>query len=62
MVPGRCLTNCLVDLGKLSLGANWDLPNPRYVHSSSNVSAKAIIKNRNNTGDMMPLCLTTTLN
>ena len=42
--------------------ANWALLSPRVVHSSSNVSAKAIIKNRNSNGDMLSPCLTPTLN
>ena len=49
-VPVRCLTNCPVDLGELYLNENWALFSLRAVHSSSSVSAKAIIKNRNSTG------------
>ena len=33
-VPGRWLTNCLVDLGELSLRTNWALLSLRAVHSS----------------------------
>ena len=58
---GRWLTNCLVDLGELSLRTNWALRIPRAVHSSSIVLAKAIIKNINSTGDMLSPCLTPTL-
>ena len=61
-VPGRWLTNCPVDLGELSLRANWALLSPRAVHLSSSVLAKAIIKNRNSCGDMLSLYLTPTLN
>ena len=61
-VLGWWLTNCTVDLGELSLRSNWDLINLRAVHSSSSVSAKAIIKNRNSTGAMLSPCLTPTLN
>ena len=59
-VPGRWLTNCLVDLGELSLHENWDLLSPMSVHSYYSVLAKAIIKNRNSTGAMLSPCLTTT--
>ena len=61
-VLGWWLTNCPVDLGELSLRSNWALINTRAVHSSSSVSAKAIIKNRNSTGAMLSPCLTPTLN
>ena len=60
-VPGMWLTNSPVDLGGLSLRANWYLLSPRAFHSSSSVSAKAIIKNRNSTGAVMSPCLTPTL-
>ena len=55
------LTNCPVDLGELSLCANWDFINYRSVHSSSCVLEKDIIKNRNNTVAIMSTCLTPTL-
>ena len=61
-VPGRWLTNCPVDLGELSLRANWALLSPRAVHSSSSVLEKVVIKNRNITGAMLSPCLTPTLN
>ena len=61
-MSGRWLTNCPVDLGELSLHANWDLLSPRAVHSSSTVLAKSIIKNRNSTRFMLSPCLTPTLN
>ena len=61
-VPGRWLTNCPVNLGELSMRANWDLLSPRAVHSSSSILAKAIIKNINSTGAMLSPCLTPTLN
>ena len=61
-VPGRWLTNCPVDLGELSLRGNWALLIPRAVHSYSSVLAKAVIKNRNSTGDMLSPCLTPNLN
>ena len=41
--------------------ANWYLLNPRAVHLSSSVLAKAIIRNRNINGDMLSTCLTPTL-
>ena len=52
-LAGWWLTNFPVDLGELSLCENWALINPRTVHSSPSVSAKAIIRNINSTGDMM---------
>ena len=61
-VPGRWLTNCLVDLGELYLRANWALLSPRAVHLSSSVSEKAIINNRNSTGAMLSPCLTPNFN
>ena len=61
-VPGRCLTNCPVDLGELYLRTNWAFISPISVHSSSSILTKAIIKNRNSTGAMLSPCLTTTLN
>ena len=42
-VPGWCLTNCAVHIGELSLRANWAFLDPRAVHSSYSVLAKAII-------------------
>ena len=59
---GRWLTNCLVDLGELSLRENWALLSPRDVHLSSIVLAKAIIKNRKSYGAMLYPFLTPTLN
>ena len=50
-MPGRWLTSFQVDLGELSLRANWALLCLRAVHFSYIVSLKDIIKNRNN-----PLC------
>ena len=61
-VPGRWLTNCPVDLGELSMRANWAFISPRAVHSSSSVSAKAIIKNINSTEAMLSPCLNPNLN
>ena len=61
-MPGRWITNFPVDLGDLSLRANWGLLDPRAVHSSSSVSAKVIIKNRNSTGSMLSNFLTPTFN
>ena len=61
-VPVQWLTNCPVDIGELSLRANWALLSPRAAHSSSSVSAKAIIKNRNSTGAILSPYLTPTLN
>ena len=43
-VPGRWLTNCPVDLGELSMHANWALLIPRAVHSYSSVSAKPSLR------------------
>ena len=60
-MPCWWLTYCLVDLGELSLRANWDLLSTKAVHSSSGVLEKAIIKNRNFTGAMLSPCLTPTL-
>ena len=60
-VPGRWLTSCPVDLGELSLRADWDLLSLRAIHSSSSVLEKAITRNRNSTGSMLHPCLTTTL-
>ena len=60
-VPGQWLTNCPVDLGKLSLRENWDFLNPRDVHSFSSDLAKAIIRNRKITGAVLSTCLTPTL-
>ena len=40
-VMGWWLTNCTVDIGELSLCANYALLNPRAVRSYSSVSAKA---------------------
>ena len=61
-VTGWWFTNFLVDLGDLALRANWALLNPRAVHSSSSVLAKAIIRNRNSNGAMLSPCLTPNLN
>ena len=61
-VPGRWITSCPVDLGELSLRTNWVMISPRAVQSSSSVLAKAIIKNKNNTGAMLSPYLTLTLN
>ena len=60
-VPGWWLTNCPVYLDVLSLCANWDFLNPRAVHFSSSVSAKAIIRNINSTGGILLPCLAPTL-
>ena len=60
-VQGQWLNNCLVEIGELSLRANWSLLNPIAVHSSSSVLAKDIIRNRNRTGAILSPCLTTTL-
>ena len=60
-VPYWWLNNCLVDLGELSLRENRALHNPRDIHSSSSVSAKDIIRNRNRTRAMLYHCLTPTL-
>ena len=60
-VPGNWLTNFLVDLGELYSHENWALLNLRAIHSSSSVLAKAIIRNRNSTMDMLYPCLTPTL-
>ena len=61
-VPGRWLINFPVDLGELSLRANWAFLIPRAVHLSSSVSDKAIIKNINGTGAMLSPCLIPTFN
>ena len=61
-VPVWWITNCPIDLGELSLRANWALLSPRAVHLSSSVSEKAIIKNRNITGAILYPCLTPTFN
>ena len=55
------LTNCPVDLGELSLHANWGLLSTRAVHLSFSVLGKATINNRNSTGSMMSPCLTPNL-
>ena len=60
-VPGWWITNCPVDLGKLSLCANWDLLSRRAVHLSSSFLANSIVKNRNSISDMLYPCLTPTL-
>ena len=60
-VTGWWLTNFPVDIGELSLRANWDLLSPRAVHLYSIVSDNAIIKNINSTGSMLYPCLTPTL-
>ena len=60
-VPGWWRTNCLVNIFKLSLHANWVLIDPRAVHLSSSVSDKVIIRNKNSTGAMMSPCLIPTL-
>ena len=57
-MPGWWLINCPVGLGELSLRENWDLLSPRFIHSSSSVLAKAIIKNRNSTGYVLSPCFT----
>ena len=59
-VPGTCLTKYLVDIGELSLCANWDLLNPRAANLSSGVMEKAIIRNINSNGTMSYPCLTST--
>ena len=61
MVPGRWLTNFLVDLGELYLRANLNFLSPRAIHSSSSVLVKAFINNRNRTGAMISPCLIPTL-
>ena len=55
------LTNFPVDLGELSLCADWDFLNPRVVYSSFSVSEKDIIRNRKSNGYMMYPCLARTL-
>ena len=57
-LSGQWITNCLVDLGKFYLHANWAWINPRDVHSSSSVSENDIISNINSTGAMVSSCLT----
>ena len=61
-IPGQWLTDCPVDLGELSLSANWDSLSPRDVHSSSSIPTKAIIKKINRTGAILSPCLIPTLN
>ena len=56
-VPSWCLTNCLVDIGEVSLRVNWDLLNPRAINLYSSIWDKVIIRNRNNTGSMISHCL-----
>ena len=60
-VTGRWLTSCLVDLGELSLHANWYFLGPRAVHLSSIFLVNAIIRNRNSTGAMLSPFFTLTL-
>ena len=60
-VPGKWITSCPVDLGELSLCANWAFLSTRAVHSSSSFSEKAIIRKRNSIGAMLSPCLTPTL-
>ena len=60
-LPGLWLTIFPVNLGGLSLRENWDFLNPRDVHSFSSDLAKAIIRNRKITGDVLSTCLTPTL-
>ena len=60
-VMGWLLTNFLVDIGDLSLRANWALINPRSFHLSSRILEKAIIRNRNSTVAMLSPFLTPTL-
>ena len=60
-VLGWCLTNCMVDLGELSLHVNWDFISHRAAQLSSSVLAKEIIWNINRSGAMISPCLTPTL-
>ena len=60
-MTARCLIFCLVELDEVSLCENWDLVNPRTIHFSFSVLAKAIVNNINSTGSMMFPCLTPTL-
>ena len=55
------ITSCTVDLGELSLRENWALIGPRAVQSSSSISSKDIIRNRNITWAMISPCLTPNL-
>ena len=50
------------DCGELSCLRNFNLCSPFFSHSFSRVSAKLMIKNRNNTGAILSPCFTPTLN
>ena len=60
-VSGRWLTGCPVDIGELSMCANWGFKSPKSVHLSSSVLEKAIIRNINSTGGILLPCLAPTL-
>ena len=60
-VTGWWLIIVLFDIDELYLRENCALLSPRAVHSSYNVSEKAIIRNRKRTDAMFLPCLTPTL-